>query len=331
MSKLLELPIDQIREGAGNLRTVDTKSDKFLHLVDNVAKHGVINAISVTPYTERDEDDPEKIVFEGYRVVDGLHRWTAACEAGLETVPCHVIDVSDEDDLAIKQISGNLQVIATKPAEFAAKIRELMSRRPMTTIAELAAELDYSEKFINDRLQLNKLDEAIKPLVDEGEIKLQQAYRLAQLPEGEQSDWVEEARTASWEDFAARVDSRLKEIRQERMANRASEVAFEPKPHLRKISEIQAERESLKAVKSLLSANNVTDPSAAAMLVLDWILHLDPEAVAEGQAKWEAAKKKREEAREAKSAEQIAKKKEKYLAELKKLEEEEAALTDGEG
>lgn len=321
----MNVEIGNIYEGDGNLRSVDKESPKYKNIVSNIRKNGLLNPIAVTTY-ERTDQETGEVVVSGYRIVDGLHRLTACLELGMEEIPVNVIDVADSKDLTIKQISGNLQRVETRPAEFAAKIKELLETDLTQTTASIADMLDVSVKFIEDRLSLNKLTPRCKQLVDASEINVAPAYKLAQLPPEEQEDWIDRARTADANIFRADVEARLKEIRQERVSNRTTGPAeFKPVPRNRKIADIQAEIENPVNVTNLLASNGVTDPVEAAKIALTYAISLDEPTQEAAKRDFETQQAKVREARERRTKENLAKKREaaeKKLEDLKKAEAE---------
>jgi ParB/RepB/Spo0J family partition protein len=294
-----------------------------------VAAIGLINPISVMEHKEPDPENPAKNLFEGYRIIDGLHRYYACKRAGHEEIPCIVLPPQDDIDLAKKQITANLQRVQTKPHEYARKLRELMAVRPTATYHEFAQELCVSVDFLKKRLNLLKLNDDIAVLVDQGEINLSNAFRLAGLPKEEQNLFKDEARTADSSEFAGRVEARIKELRQERMAQKPKEQVYEPVARCRSIAEVKAQLEAPRDIASLLSANGVTDPMQAAKVALNWAISLDEPTVAVKREEFDVAQAKRKEEQARRTADNVAKKKaalEKLKAEV---EAEEAAAKAG--
>lgn len=322
-SKLQLIPLNLIVCGKDDLREVDTKSAEYQMLVDNIRKRGVINPIAVVAYQEHDEEDPSVVTFDGYRIVDGKHRMSAATDAGLTHIEASVKSVEDERDLAIQQISGNLQRIVTTPAAFARKIQQLVDEQPNKSLAELADELNYKEKFLKDRLKLNKLIPSAAELVDAGRIKLSQADNLAKLPPTDQEVFLEEAEHSEAPVFASRVAERLVEIKQEQQGQKTGPREFAPIAKLRKISDVRDQIEAPKELVSILSENNIKTPQAAAVEALKWVLNLDTRSVAAQKAEWDKAEKAKAESQEARKSKNL---KSKADALRKKLEEAEKEL-----
>src|SRR4051812_12468570 len=105
------ISLSLIRENAQALRPVDKTTLEYKELVDSIVKHGVMNPISV-----REVKDPNTgAIF--YGLVDGLHRYNGAMDAGLTEINAQVGDV-DEANLLEAQIIGNLHKVETKAIQF---------------------------------------------------------------------------------------------------------------------------------------------------------------------------------------------------------------------
>ena len=112
------IPLDQIVEPWAVLRVVNRESTEYLELRDSIAKQGLLNSICVRPSLRRPGY---------YEVVDGLYRYTAACELRLLALPCVVKhNLTDEDVLAI-QIQANALRPETTAIEYARQIKRIMA------------------------------------------------------------------------------------------------------------------------------------------------------------------------------------------------------------
>lgn len=88
-SSLRMIPLKEIQENPVALRAVKRKSEKYVELVDSIRKVGILNPISV-----REVKHPETNQMF-YAVLDGLHRFTAAGDAGMTEIPCHVVPLKN--------------------------------------------------------------------------------------------------------------------------------------------------------------------------------------------------------------------------------------------
>ena len=288
--RLEYIPIDLIRESEVALRSVDRKQESFLQLQHSISMDGVLKPILVC----------ENIVGSEtfYGLVDGLQRYTAARDAGLKSIPAQIVDL-DKATLMQAQIITNMHSVQTKPAQYSDQLRRILSGDPLLTMQDLAQKLSVSVKWLTDRLALNKLDENIQKMVDNDEIKLANAYRLASLPVEEQKDYLDRAITDKATEFAAVVSQRVKEIRDARREGREPRkqefVAIE---RARTLVDLKHERQSMQNITLALEKAGADTPLAGATLALDWVLSMDDDSVVLQESKYNQKKKERLEAQE---------------------------------
>lgn len=314
MSSLAEIPLSKIHANPAALRQVNEKTEDFLNLVGSVRQRGVINAINV-----RELDDPENPGEKIYGLVDGLHRYTAAKIAGLESIPAKITSMSDAEVEEV-QIIANVHKIETKPVEYSKAILRILARNPLMTEAELAQTLQRSPGWLKERLNLVKLHPDLQPMVNDGKMVLTNAYALAKLPLDEQLAFADRACTLQPPQFLPLANARAKEIKDaEKQGRSAGEAVFMPVAHMRKISEIKTEMEVGTLAELLVKKNQVSDPVEAFKLALKWAMNLDPDSVEAQRAADEARKKAKAEANEKAKAEREAKKQAKVQEQLATL------------
>lgn len=284
-TELLHIPLANIRENPVALRPVDKTGEKFLQLVSNVKQFGILNPISVRPIEPAADGTPL------YSVCDGLHRFTAANEAGLDTIPAQVISKTDAE-VEEAQIVANFHKVETKPAEYSKALNRLLLRNPDLTMAELSGRLNMSTQQLADRLSLVKLSEPIQKLVDDGSVKLTNAVALAKLPVEMQPDWVERAMTQSPAEFVPASNAALKKHREEMRAGRTpGDPVFEPIPLLQKLGDIkEALGDYRPLAQRLIAAAGpaIKTPEDIFGLALQWTLRVDPVSIETAKAKFEA-------------------------------------------
>lgn len=281
-AKLANLPVASIRENPVALRPVNKASPDYISVRDSVRMKGVLNAISVI-----EKNDPETdAVF--YEVMDGLHRYTAAVDCGLETIPCQIFKDVDQIGVLENQIMANLVKVDTKPAQFAEAIKRMLALQPSLTKAEVAERLAQSTAWLDARLSLTKLHPDIQALVDTGEIKVSNAIALAKLPADEQVDFLEDAITKETAEFGSLCQDRVKAIAAAKREGRDpnAKPEFVPTAHLRKLSEITDERTGRKVGPSLcVNYKTAVDGFYAA---LEWVSSLDAASLEAAKAKFDA-------------------------------------------
>lgn len=283
-TKLEHVPLQKIRESPVALRAVDKQSEKYLGLVASVKQYGILNPINV-----REVKDPNTNEMY-YALVDGLHRFSAATDAGLESIPAQVISLNDASVL-LAQIIANVHKIETKPVEYSKQLVRILMQDPFLTLAELANQLQKSTAWLSDRLSLVKLPDNVGELVNQGQINLSNAYALSKLaavaPE-EISNWMDRAMTQTPQEFGPTIATRIKEIKDaKRQARDTRTDEFIPTAHLRKLGEFKAEMEKPIVGPALIAQAKPTTMEEAFNLGVKWALHMDPLSI-------EVAKKKEE-------------------------------------
>lgn len=296
------LNVAHLRECEGGLRTLDKDSEDYRKLVESVRVKGFFGAITV-----RLMEDPVTQA-SYYQIVDGLHRWSAAKECGLTEIPCVIVNYND-DEFAEVQLMANVNRVATRPADVSKQLLRIINNNPMISEQELAARLGNSVQWVQQRLSLGKItDDGIRELINNGSMKLGNAVMLAKLPEDEQADFLEQALSMQSSEFVPLVNERVSAIRAARRSGDSDTATkvFDPKPMLRKLTDIAAMHESGN-ITSLLG--NITDPAEAASFALAWVIRMDEESIRERQAEYDDRETKKAAAAELRKAEREAKKK----------------------
>ncbi len=311
MGELKTIPISAIRENPVALRTVNRDTEEYQGLVDSISQKGFLGAITVRPQVDPETGE------EFYELIDGLHRFTAAKDAGLSEINVDVVNL-DDDQVLEAQIMANIHKIETRAMEYTGQLKRILTRNPLMTEAELASKLGKSTAWIAGRLSLTKIDnERIRELVNEGKICLSNAYALARLPSEEHSDWVDRAMTLPPDEFVPAASGRLKEVREARRQGRdAKSAEFQPVPHVRKIKALKEELESGSVGNALVAETGVSTASDGFALGVMWALHMDPVSVETQKAKDEERRRLRGEKKAAKAAERAKKKAEKAKKDL---------------
>ena len=308
-SVLRVIEVGKIHENPVALRAVNKESEDYLGLVESIRTKGFFGAITV-----REKVDPESGT-KFFELIDGLHRFNAAKDAGVTEINCNILDMDDANVLEA-QLMANVHKVETRPVEYTKQLLRMLSMNATMTEAELAAKLGKSFEWLNQRLSLTKIkDDGIKQMVNEGKIKLTNAYVLAKLPPEEQASWLDRAITLPPTEFSEQADARAKEIREaHRKGLKESPEVFQPVAFLQKLGEIKTELATGNIGKVLCKECGTSTPEAGFALGIAWVMHLDPKSAQvqidkENQRKAEAtaAKAKREQEAAKKKAEKAAK------------------------
>lgn len=307
-TELARIPLSKIRENATALRTVTNKeSVEYQEGLDSVRKKGVMNPILVRELKDPTTGDTL------YGLIDGLHRFNWALDAGMSDIPAQIGSLEDADVLEA-QILGNVHKIETKAVQYTKALLKILGSNPSLTITELAARLSRSVTWLNERLGLLRLDPTIQARVDSDAITLTNAFALARLPIQQQLDLADEAASKSPAEFVAKADAIRKEIETAKRQGRQAETdKFIPAPRLQSLKAIKEQAElatktpAMSYVAQQAKANGVETVEAAVAFAFSWIMHMDPASLAADEAKWKADKEAKKAAADKRAKEKALK------------------------
>ena len=191
----------------------------------------------------------------------------------------HILSLSDAEALEL-QIMANTHSVETRPVEYSGQLRRLLTANPLMTEAELAERLGKSAQWISGRLGLNKLIGTAAELVNEGKIKLANAYALAKLPEDEVADFIDRAMTEAPDVFVPACNARVKDIREaKRKGKDAALREFQPVEFMQKMVDVKGENETGAIGAALISSEGISSPIEAWKMAVRWFLHVDPKSI----------------------------------------------------
>ena len=150
-----QIPLDQIRPNPFQPRE-EIGGEQIEDLVNSIREHGVLQPVIV-----RRADD-------GYELIAGERRWRASQQAGLETVPAIVRDVTDDDALTLALVE-NIQREDLNDVEKGRAFREMGERFGLTQ-EEIARRTGKGRSTIANYIRLLELPDAILELVSRGTI-----------------------------------------------------------------------------------------------------------------------------------------------------------------
>ncbi len=157
------VPLAQIHvvDGANPRRRFDEAA--LRELADSIAKHGMIQPLVVHPNSE------------GYVLIAGERRYRAASLAGLDSVP---VTIRDENESRLElAVDENLHRQALDPIEEAHAFQAILQSGKLTK-KQLAERVSKSPRYVNERMRLLALPEAIQAHIATGAIPVRLAKQL---------------------------------------------------------------------------------------------------------------------------------------------------------
>jgi ParB family chromosome partitioning protein len=164
---LQQIPIDLLQRGKYQPRQ-DMHSDALEELAQSIRKQGVMQPIVVRP-----------ISANKYEIIAGERRWRATQIAGLDTNPAIVKDVPDDAAIAMSLIE-NIQRENLNPIEEAGALHRLQKEFELTQ-QQVADAVGKSRTTITNLLRLMSLSEAVKRMLEHGDLEMGHARALLSL------------------------------------------------------------------------------------------------------------------------------------------------------
>jgi ParB/RepB/Spo0J family partition protein len=157
-----------------NPRT-EIDDEELRSLTDDIRAHGILQPIGC------------RQVPEGWEIVFGYRRYSAAVKAGHKEVPVRVIEANDAQALELA-ISENLSRSSISPADEAravAKLRKLHSRIPL---AKIASRFGRSVAWAASRVRISEMPDELLDALERGKLTLNQCEKLCRLEGSAQLD-----------------------------------------------------------------------------------------------------------------------------------------------
>jgi ParB family transcriptional regulator, chromosome partitioning protein len=191
VSEVLGIPVSELHPSKYNPRKNFAK-DNLQELAESIRTQGVIQPLLVRP------TDPQGEIGDtgDYEIVAGERRYRAAKLAGLETVPCIVERLTDQQAREI-QVVENLQREDITPLEEAAGLQALFKMRgdsspegSKVSVDDIAKRIGKSPRSVYARLQLLKLAAPVQKALEAGKLEAGHAQELVPLKPAQQAEML---------------------------------------------------------------------------------------------------------------------------------------------
>jgi ParB family chromosome partitioning protein len=166
--EISHITIDQIVPNPRQPR-INIDREELSELTDSIREVGVLQPLIVT-YDEQNDR---------YTLIAGGRRWLAARQAGLQTVPAIVRQITEQQRLELALIE-NLQRADLSPLESAEAYRQLIDEFGLSH-EEVAKRVGKSRVAVTNTLRLLKLPEPVKKALAENRISEGHARALLAL------------------------------------------------------------------------------------------------------------------------------------------------------
>lgn len=200
-----EIAIEKLEIHPKNVRKVYTDIDE---LAESIKARGVMQNLTVVP-------DPDK---DGhYLVVIGNRRLTAARAAGLKSLPCSIVEMSEKDQISTMLLE-NMQRSDLSVTEQAQGFQLMLDLGE--TEATISEKTGFSRSTVRHRLNLAKLDQELlaeREESDSFQLSLTDLYELEKIKDAETRNKVLSEASSSRE-LKWRVNRAVKEEKENKAA-----------------------------------------------------------------------------------------------------------------
>jgi ParB family chromosome partitioning protein len=148
------------------------EAEALKELAASIQRHGVLQPILV------------RTAGNQYQIIAGERRWLAAKQAGLETVPCRILELDDQQVCEVA-IEENLKRKDLNVLEKAQAFQDYISRFD-STMEELAKRLSMNRSTLSNYLRLLELPDFVKQMLLDNKISNGHARALLSLDETDQ-------------------------------------------------------------------------------------------------------------------------------------------------
>lgn len=167
---LLEVEISKIKPNPRQPRSFFDEQE-LKELQDSISSVGILQ-----PLLLQKQGD-------GYEIIAGERRYQAALRAGLEKVPAHIKEVTEQEKLVLALIE-NLQRSDLNPIEEAKGYKYLIESEKLTQ-EQLAQAVSKSRSSIANALRLLDLPEAVQRYLFDGKLSAGHARAILAIPDDE--------------------------------------------------------------------------------------------------------------------------------------------------
>jgi ParB family chromosome partitioning protein len=164
---LKELPVEFLQRGQYQPRR-DLNSEALQELASSISTQGVMQPIIVRSIGENK-----------YEIIAGERRWRATQQAGLDTIPAIVREVSDEATIAMSLIE-NIQREDLNAMEESLALIRLQDEFSLTQ-QQVADAVGKSRSAVTNLMRLASLEKAVQEQLERGELDLGHAKCLLAL------------------------------------------------------------------------------------------------------------------------------------------------------
>lgn len=297
MSQVIKVKLEDLVHAPINLMArplPDPKDKDYEEIMSGWAKsirsQGLLNLFSV-----RSTGEGKFMTVDGNTRLFVINNTPDLKEMFADGVNVQVVEKSDIDALA-SSIGANANHRMTKPAHYAASLHKMMAYGGMTLI-EVSNLTGMATQTIEKYLDLLKLPEPVKAMLDAGSMTLNNATQLAKLTLEEQNDpeWLQKAASMDGAAFSGEITKELEAYKSDKKAKKDGKAPeFSHQAQLIKKEKLIEKYELAKQAFE----NDPSDYNRIRKEVYDEIFQMDEASVRKAKEEWEASLKNAAEKKE---------------------------------
>lgn len=222
--QLRQLPVELLQRGKYQPRR-DINAEALEELANSIRTQGIMQPLVV-----------RQLADEQYEIIAGERRWRAAQQAGLDTVPVIVREVSDEAAIAMALIE-NIQREDLNAMEESLALQRLQQEFQLTQ-QQVADAVGKSRSAVTNLMRLTSLEIEVQRLLERGDLELGHAKCLLALDGATQ---VNAARTVAGTSMTVRqTEALVKKLQTGDTAKPIAEV--DSSPDIKRLEEDLSEK-----------------------------------------------------------------------------------------
>lgn len=222
---LQQLPVEFLQRGQYQPRR-DLNPEALEELANSISTQGVMQPIVVRPIGENK-----------YEIIAGERRWRATQQAGLDSIPAIVRQVSDEASIAMALIE-NIQREDLNPMEESLALIRLQNEFELTQ-QQVADAVGKSRSSVTNLMRLASLEPSVQQQLERGELELGHAKCLLALQGNSQ---ISAARTVAANAMTVRQTEALMKKLQNENTGKGKNPGINTDPDIAKLQQELSEK-----------------------------------------------------------------------------------------
>ena len=257
----MDIHIDRLHRSPSHFRPVLRNSLDFITMKDSIRDMGILTPLLIRP--------------EGndYEIIKGVTRYEACLDLRIQTVPCHVVEMTDEEVLRA-QVVTHASVIEPTTAEYALQLRKVLKQDIELKLNDLSTYFRWHPDRVMRVLGLNSLSAKAKKDLTSGELCVIIGVELARLPAARQDTLLELNDTMPTQDFLELLWAEVRDSRSKKGGGPGEKgLRFRP------IKEVKHEYLIPTVAASVLCSLDATTKLEAFRAGVGWTIQADPASV----------------------------------------------------